>query len=366
MSRGASRRIDTNIFEDAKGIRAIARAAGRRREKRFPKSAALKTIKAWQDDTRRELRVISGTRARLSGTLAGDVLHYLDLLPSGRRRSTTAAILSHWVRALGTQRRTSLTAAILQATMDAWQGDGHAGSTVKHRRRVLAQLWTALDGPMAYNAVRHTQRPREPQPEARAIPIDIADAILRAMPESTRRLRGYRVTPIDRSKTKARLRVMLWTGLPQATLMRVRVNDIDLERATLYVRPRRKGQGVPGMTIPLLPEAVEALRSFLRAFAWGQFSTDAMHASFTGAVARYRAAHPDVSLPSDLRPYDLRHTFLTEVYLRTGDLEAVKQLGQHADLKTAERYIQGAVCVRAQMAVETVARARGSFKSHTE
>jgi integrase len=353
--------IATNVYKDATRIAAVARGAGTSREKRFPLGTALKTIRDWQDKTRAKLRREAKRLKGLRGTLEGDVAVYLQDIPAGPKRRDALNLLGHWVTAFGAKRRTAIHARDVQRVMDQWTADGVAASTVKHRRRALVSLWTALDGAKADNPAAETRRPVEPKPEARALPIDVAQAIVEQMPDTGQRLKGMTFAGPWRSKTRARLRVMLWTGVSQATLMRIRPADIDLEAKTLYVRPRRKGAGVSGQTQPLLPEAVEALRDFLLVRAWGAFSTDSMNASFARAVAAYQATHPHTPLLPHLRPYDLRHTFLTEIFLRSqGNLKLVKELGQHADIRTSERYIQAAVAVSTRESLESVARSRGT------
>jgi integrase len=60
----------------------------------------------------------------------------------------------------------------------------------------------------------------------------------------------------------------------------------------------------------------------------------------------------------DLRPYDLRHSFATEVLKRSKDIRAVKELLQHADIRTTERYVEGAVD---EGALDAIAALEASF-----
>jgi Site-specific recombinase XerD len=50
-----------------------------------------------------------------------------------------------------------------------------------------------------------------------------------------------------------------------------------------------------------------------------------------------------VSTLTGLRPYDLRHSFGTRVFLTSGSLHAAGELLQHADKRTTKRYTLAAV-----------------------
>jgi integrase len=110
--------------------------------------------------------------------------------------------------------------------------------------------------------------------------------------------------------------------------------------------------------LPLLPAAVAAFRAWLAAVAWGPFSTQSLGKSFRRAVLRARRTHPEI--PADLRAYDLRHSFLSMILEQTGDLAAVRELGQHASMQTTLRYTQRAASPRAKAAIETVVRQGGT------
>ena len=59
----------------------------------------------------------------------------------------------------------------------------------------------------------------------------------------------------------------------------------------------------------------------------------------------------DLCVPDHCRPYDVRHSFLTDVLRKTGDMRATQELAQHRDIKTTERYTKGAVPERVAQAI---------------
>jgi integrase len=216
---------------------------------------------------------------------------------------------------------------------------------------------------LSENLARKLPRLVEPPPQPRAIDIGLAAALIASLPDMGRRDKG-RSSYGTQSKTKARLRVMLWTGLPPATIARILPSDVDLDARTVFVRPRRKGAGAPGATLPLVPEAVAAFRQWLSSVAWGPFSGGSMWKTFQRGVRAYKAQRDaegiPVTLPDDLRPYDLRHTFLSWLLELTGDIVAVKEYAQHTDLRSTLRYAQRGATARVTAAIETVARVRGT------
>lgn len=67
--------------------------------------------------------------------------------------------------------------------------------------------------------------------------------------------------------------------------------------------------------------------------------------------------HPEI--PPDLRPYDLRHTFLSYILEHTGDLVVVGALAQHADARSTRRYTQRAASIRAFDAITKLGHPQG-------
>jgi len=340
-------RIATNIWEDDRVRIAIAKVGTLRREKSFPRSRGVREIQAWIDSTKSEFRKRRDRRRKTQGTLQGDVLEYLETLPPGRPRRDVASNLAAWLEVLGDVRRSRLTIERLQTVVNDWIADGVAVSTVKHRRRALAQLYDALDGAEAPNPARAIKTPREPQGEVRAIDVDVLAAILATMDTHRTHRHPGRGGRGFKNKAQARLMMMLGTGITPASLHRLRPERIDLARETLTLPPRLKGEGAESVTVPLFPYGVLACRAWLRAFAWGRFDQRALGRSFHAAVRRYvaqeGAAGRTVALPGDLRVYDLRHSFLSWLWRETEDLLLVQHYAQHADLETTRRYVRGAV-----------------------
>ncbi len=333
------KRLSHGIFRDRWGISALVEVNGTRREHRFPPGTSLKRIKAWRDETKVSLRTASSRGRR--GTFANDAAQYLlgvSAMPTFSQRRTHIEL---WVAEFGQRRRDTITTAEIDAVLNRWLVEGLAGSTVKHRRTALLHLYHRLDGQDAANPVRRSIIPAEPEPEPRGLPYDVVEQILQAMPDQGQAIKGKARDAA--SKTKARLAVMAYTGLPPSSIMRLRPRDVRWDAGTVFVQGRRKGRGTQGQTIPLTSAGLDALRRFDELESWGRFSTSSAWQSFQRACAKLNL--------HGLRPYDLRHSFGTAVYAATGDLRATQQLLGHASRTTTDRYTLAAVPARLKIAV---------------
>lgn len=337
---------DVGIVKTEYGYRAFVRVKGVLYSKRFADSATPTAMRDWRAAQRTDaLRAAAKREGRTPapGTFAQDVATYLNAVKTMRTYAEREQHLHHWVAALGKDRRRStITPDEIRAVLQQWRTDGKqvrkrgraAGtaplseSGCNHRRTALMHLFTVLDGKSAANPVREVPKFREPDPEPRGVPIQTVRRILMALPDSA---------------TKARASVMAWTGLPQATLMQIRHEDVRWAECTVYVQRRRKGKGTKARMVPLLPEAIRALRLMKKWDAWGTFSTSSLNHS----IARACRA---IGVPV-IRAYDLRHSFAAAVYGASGDIHAVQTLLDHSDQKLTARYSLAAVDHRVQQAI---------------
>lgn len=285
-------------------------------------------------------------------TDAASYLEKVKAMPSIKDRTRH---ITEWATLFAGRRRKTITSAEIRGHRDQLLVDGLAGGTVNKKLRALSNLWTVLDGRRKPNPVRDVPECDEPDPEPRAIPYALLRQILDALPE-----RGHTAvagTPVpNRSKTKARLRLMAWTGLAHIELAHLQRRDWDEAGATLFVRSRRKGSGGTSRQVPLIKEARAAMTAFDEAGAWGAFQRSSLYQSFK------RACRSIADLPETpdalkgillaLRPYDIRHSFATAVYTSGGDAHAASKILGHSSRKTIDRYIKAGVAPRVQLAME--------------
>ena len=337
--------ITKGVYKDRHGVAIIVSVNGKPREFRHELDEQGKKLRkydprlgpAWYRDERKRVQAREHLKAEriaaTTGTFAADVDRYLQTISSPTHRINSHGYLQYWIRAFGTGSRHAITELAVQHAFAAIEKQP---STKNHIRHALIKFFETMNGATGLNPARVLPRARKPHTEARALPYSVIERIL---------------TALQPSRAKARLMVMAYTGLPQTLIAKIQPGDLDLRKSEVRVKPRRKGARVAGRTLPLSPAGVEAFREFVRLEAFGPFQNRQLVMTF-----KHGAKLARVALPEDARPYDLRHSFLTEVYRETGDLKAVSELGMHATLEQTARYAQGAVSERATKAIRAVPR----------
>lgn len=314
------------------GWRVEVRVHRKLHTKQFPLDTPIGEMRDWRDT---QVESFSGDRTT-TGSFGADIEAYLTRVSAMPTYAQRAAHLALWARELGRDRpRRSITTEEIDIVLQGWLETLKPG-TVRKRRTALQSFFAKLNGKKSreVNPVKASDNPIAPKPEARAIDFSrIANAIA-AMPTRCAAKPGQTgrlcLAPI-------RVRVLAYTGLPPGILRQITPADLNLAEGTVRVLPRQKGGGVEARTLPLMDEARDAFQAFDAAHAYGAFSISALNRSFKrGCVA----AGLD---PTHLRLYDLRHSFLTVLYLVTRDLATVGRLGLHAEgSKVTARYAKGA------------------------
>lgn len=301
------------------GWEANVRVAGDLQHRRFPLDTPPQEMQDWRAAQRRRAAVPSRR-----GTLADDVDAYLATVRHMPTYAERKKHLEAWVDALGgDRRRATITTAELDAVLSDWLTRPRSATnpkplspvSVRHRRTALRHLYRRLDGRSAPNPVAETRRPPDPPAQPRAVPLDhIRRMLLHLRP----------------GKTRARLLVILATGLPHAAVMEISPKDVDAERAVVRVPARRKGQGAAARLLPLHPAALAAFREMARTQAWGAFSQGGMRSLVHKAC--------DAAKVPRFTPYQLRHTAGTVIYQKTGSLDTTARLLGHSTTKMTSRY----------------------------
>lgn len=291
-----------------------------------------------------------GQKHRKTGRFDDDARVYLDSVTAMPTYDQRRQHIEEWIAAFGSMPRHQIDAADIRAQLHAWRStprqvtlrsskDGPArtrtltlsAAACNKRRTALMHLFTVLDGRSMPNPVKDVPRFTESAPEPRALSYAVIGKLLAAVPEQ---------------KSRARLAVMAFTGLTPAQIMTLTPDHVDLERATVAVPGRKKGAGTKGRVYPLVPKAVEAFRLMASAKAWGRFTHTPLRRAFRRACARIGL------VAGRLTPYDLRHSFGTEVYRRSGDIRATASLMGHSTLQMTQRYTLAAVDERALSALK--------------
>lgn len=349
-------RLAKHISKDKSGYSVRIRGRGRPIERRFPLSTPYETVKTWRDDELRRREDLTAAEERQAGYFDFDAKKYLAAVRALPEYAQRARDIELWCARFKGRRRESIQPLDIRVARDEWLTVGPrlvqrrvrgerrwvpvpkplSASTVNKRLRALENLYTVLDGRKAYNPVREVPEPQEPDAAPRGLSYAVIERILAQMKPS---------------QTRARLRVMAYTGLAQVEIAGLTRADVDLEAGTVLVRRRRKGRNgkmAPPALHPLTPEGVEAFREFRRENCWGEFSRSSMWKAFQLAAgsAGYHG----------LRPYDFRHSYGTAVFRSTGDLAATQGMLRQRSGVTTLRYVAAAIAPRARLAAEAFAR----------
>lgn len=308
-TRPARKRLPTGIHKTPTGYRVSICVQGRRITKRFPLTTARKQMEHWRDDERRRV-----ARARATpGTLRDDAGRYLRAVAAMPSYADREHDINLWVQRFGHRARTNIRPDEIAAQLHEWKQQPRAASTVNHRRIALSHLYTTLDGRAGYNPVREVPPFREPDPEARGVPLETVRAILAAVPDGD---------------AKARLSVLAWTGMRPSELMRMTAADVNLDQRSCWVPTTKKGRR---RLIPLQDDGVRAWETFIAARAWGPWwhstARKALHAACTAA----RVVPP-------IRIYDLRHSLGSALRESGADLADVAAHLGHSSTSLTKRY----------------------------
>lgn len=298
--------------------------------RRFPLDTPVPVMQIWRDGQLTTLR--DATPRAITGSLDEAVAKLLKL-ESGRRQRDLEDLLSHWLVAFPRTSRLVLTPQQIQTQLDLWRTQGVAASTVNHRRQALRSLYRRLE-PDIPNPVTKTKLCKQPEPEPRAVPEDVLTRAFEVM---------------DDSATRARLQIIMHTGMRHSELMRVKPEHVDLDGDCPHVVVR-SGKGGRNRVVPLHGLAVQAFRDLARHEAWGVFSAQSARKVWLCSLhklgmaervvvlddqGRQRSVHYNCGL---YRPYDLRHRFATRLREHGADLSDVQELLGHKSIATSRRY----------------------------
>jgi integrase len=305
------KKLSTGIYEDASSIQAIVNCAAGRKTKRFPHGTALQPIKRWRNETKVKLETLARRRPKINtrGTLKADVKDYLTRITIASWKSRRSD-LEAWITLYGSRQRHSLTLDDARDAVKAWQTDGFAAWTIRHRLHALRDLFHVLDGAETPTPVDGLRMPKP----AATTPVFVTPQTIASV-----------AAKIQDQQTKARFMVLATTGARPSELQRAQPGDVDLTHQLWSVRTAKGGLG---RVLRLnTPDMRAAWRAYTAANAWGPYDTS-RHAK------RLRRA----GWPAGVRPYALRGTWGMEISRRGADLADIQQLLGHADLKTTRRY----------------------------
>ena len=329
------KRIAKGVYQDAYGLKAAVKVGtgpdARQQAKRFPFDTPLKTIKAWQGDTRSALGRAAGRSPDTArGTLLADGAAYLTQVKTLVSYKSRVCEVNAWTALYGRLRRSQITSEHVRKARGTWLEEKYTTKTVNNRVQTLRHLFRVLDGSKA------------PTPADDVAPLPVAPSAKILVPAKTFRTVAANLTD---AKTRARFMVIASTGVRPAELKRAERADVDLERKAWIVRTAKGGEP---RAFWLNADMVGAWEAFIAANAWGHFDGSDY------AKALYAAGWP-----KDVRPYQARHSMALELGERGIDLADVSAVLGHRQIATTRKHYAPVLVSRLKDASERLA---GRFK----
>lgn len=335
-----------NWRETVSGVQLYTRVKGDFISEHFKDKPSTQAIREWV--RARHVHIKEGTTPAADGAFGEDVADYLDSVTSMPSYSDRKRDMQWWARQFAGRDTNQIKPMEIRTRLEQWRKT-HAASSCNKKRTALMSFYAGVNGKSGYNPVRDVPKYREEEEIRAQHPMTV-----------------YRILAhMEPCQTRARLFVILWTGWPHAQLKRLKPEHLDLKNARAYVTPRRKGKGTKGKWLPLLPQAVAALKDFIKWECFTPydakkkrlvpFSHSAMHSAFARAQEKLNAHRAGLGLPPlAVRPYDLRHTFGTWLADRVTDDRAIQELMLHSRAEQTRRYTERATAERVAKAVRQV------------
>lgn len=193
--------------------------------------------------------------------------------------------------------------------------------------------WLSFEGVVEVDAVAALASPKLDRPLPKTLGRQQLEALFSAPDDSIEGLRD-----------RAMLELFFASGARISELAHLKVGDVDIAEATI----RLLGKGSKERVVPLYRRAVDAYGAYMesaRPRLIKGSSADAVFISSRGrpmdsSSLRYRfnVLKRRASLPSDITPHSLRHTFATELLTGGADLRSVQELLGHSSLSTTQLY----------------------------
>ena len=255
--------------------------------------------------------------------------------PHGRTKAATLEMLK---RSIGSVKLAGLNSVVLRDFIDRRQKDGAGGVTIagdlsflssilkwaRHSRRLDVPDRLAMEARASLKyrnlKTRSNERDREPTDD-----------------ELRRIFEHWRTKQLQKIPMETLVRFALATGMRQAEICRIQVEDVDRDRQTVIIRDRKDPEEKDGnhQTVPLLPDAWAILSKAIEGRTEG-FVFPYKGASVSTAFTR---ACKDLDPPiMDLHFHDLRHRATSQFFRMGLDIPRVALLTGHKTWAMLSRY----------------------------
>lgn len=347
------RQLPTGIYIERGKYKAVAYYKGHEQSKRFPIDTAIEFIEAWQARTAGELADAHADSAMADGpapergTFAGDLPRRLKQLEGTAQLKSDRSHLTAWLPFIGKMLRSVIRPLHVIAAMDAWKREGKSPATIRHRRRVLRELYNKLDGPHSRPPLKGVSAPKSAEPRPVPTPMEKIAAVAASLAagQVTMKRHGPKRTLASTrvaspAKTSARFLVNATCGQRPVQIKRTAPGDVQLFDESIDV-PTTDGttvklfgwwyvpiaKGGLAVRLPLSEEMAMAWRAFIAANAWGTFDSR----SYSKTIKRH-------GWPHGTRPYNTRHTFGINMIQSGANLGQVQGMMGHKYPTTTRIY----------------------------
>jgi site-specific recombinase XerD len=243
----------------------------------------------------------------------------------------------------------SLKPVVLRRYVSWLSSRGYSPATTARRTYAISSLCKYLVnyGYAEFNPCRQVVLPKKVRRMPAVLTLEEARRVLRVADDHRCPWMGFR--------NRAIIAVLLFCGLRRQELVNLKLSDIDLRSRWLKVR---RGKGGKGRSIPLAPEAAEAIKD------WLEFRPEVDHEYLltglggrrlgkNGLVSAFRRVAKCAGVDRrGVSLHTLRHTFASLLLQEGADLVSIQELLGDADLSTTAIYLhmdaahlQGAVAL---------------------
>lgn len=134
-------------------------------------------------------------------------------------------------------------------------------------------------------------------------------------------------------RNRLMLELAYGSGLRRAELVKLDIDDIDLEGKTAYI----KGKGGKHRIVPLTEKAVESIREYLRV---RQAYRGPLLVSQYNRRLSYGSVNWIMKEKAGIRPHLLRHAFAGHMLKNGCSIRVIQELLGHSDLRSTQIYTQ--------------------------
>ena len=140
-------------------------------------------------------------------------------------------------------------------------------------------------------------------------------------------------------RNKAMLTLMLNTGLRVSEVTSLKINSMDLKNRSLKVV---NGKGHKDRNITIGQQTAELLKQWIKRRAEGEYlfnTREGKQLKVRYIQAMIKRYSERAGINKNIYPHTLRHTFATNFYRQTKDIETLRKLLGHSDITTTQIYV---------------------------